>query len=367
MEALDSDIRNSTPVEEIEQAEKINLRKASIASYTAEQQQKLGMVLDAFPNQTSSAFSSPSSKNKPIIGRQLSISEHEVTNQLLAVVQGKENDNDEEKEKKENILLYDEAEETNETPMASRNRKTVNMIRPLSTQPSGEGHDVPGKVESDNEGTTSRPRIRENRSVADASKLKNRHITVEDEMGLIFRLRRMVPPGRHSYVFAVGLDFENEEGANTVIDSYQPHNLTSSALTPENVAFARSQGVSLPKRVNTIYIFKNDLIFGNNNIHGQKALPTALVLASKLSHPVNPKPRSRFMPTLGNRKKLWNRMDSVLYKQWTNHQKKYILECFHTDWKQSSIYTLLMGVNGDEHERHEIMNALKEHYALLKV
>ena len=60
-------------------------------------------------------------------------------------------------------------------------------------------------------------------------------------------------------------------------------------------------------------------------------------------------------------------MESVLYKQWLNHQNKYLMECFHCDWKQSSIYALLMGVTSDEDERFEIMNTLKENYVLLKV
>ena len=355
-EAISSSMGSSTLVEEIENAEKVNLRKASIASYTAEQQRKVDMVKNDFPNQQSS-------KNKPSIQRQLSLHHHNVTNELLAAVQEREN----EKNTNDNILLYDEVEDAGEASMVSRNRKTINMIKSLNAQPS-DGVSSP-EGGNDLEGRSSRSRTRGNRSVADAARIKSQNIVMEGEMGLIFRLRRMVPPGRHCYVFAVGLDFEKEgkEGANTVIDSSQPHNLTTAALKPESVTFARSQGISLPKRVNTIYMFKTDLNVQNNNLHGQKALPTALVLASKLSNAVNPKPRSRFMPTLGNRKKLWNRMESVLFKQWVNHQQKFIQECFHADWSQSSIYTLLMGVSSDKNERHEIMSALKEHYALLKV
>lgn len=366
-EAVKSDVINSVPVQEIEQAEKTRLRKASVASYTMEQKQQIDKVINAFSNKPSPP-SSPSSNNKPTIERHYSINDHGVINNMSTPIEDRNDKIEIENEQENgNILLYDDVDESilqsEEAPMTVRNRKTINMIKSLDPR-NGEG-------ESNEEvGRTSRPKTRENRSVMDTAQLRNQTVLVEDKMGLIFRLRRMVPPGRHCYVFSVGLDFENEgeEGANTVIDCYQPHNLTTSALQPENITFARSQGVSLPKHVNTLYMFKNDLLnHGNSTSHGRKDIPSALLLASKLSHPINPKPRQRFMPTLGSRKKLWNRMESVLFKQWTNHQTKYLMECFHADWKQSSIYALLMGVSSDENERFEIMSGLKEHYALLKV
>lgn len=189
-----------------------------------------------------------------------------------------------------------------------------------------------------------------------------------DDTPLIFRLRRMVPPGNHAYAFAVGLDFDKSaetDGANTVFDYYQPNSLTTLTLKQDDILCARLQGVSLPTTVNTINVFKSD--FSASCSVSNVVSPPALSLSSKLAHRVAPKPRHRHMPTLDNRKKLWNRMESVLYKQWLNYQQKYVMECFHTDWRHSSIYTLLMSGTSDENERYHIMSVLKERYGLLKV
>ena len=274
------------------------------------------------------------------------------------------------------ILVYDDADKevVEEMQAVERSRKTLRLIKSIkndnnnvSEPHSGSNSRPESAIESLN---ASRPGTRDKRALGDVSNWKNKEVVLEDDMGLIYRLRRMVPPGRHSYVFAVGHDFSDgldNEGSNTVIDFTQPRNLATAALSQESISFARAQGVSLPEYVNTIFMFKNELLRGQAQVHGRKNVPTALVLANKLCHSVNPKPRCRYMPTLGNRKKLWNRMESVLYKQWLLHQKKYMMECCYSDWRLSSIYALLMTKTSNDHERQEIFGVIKEHYATLKV
>lgn len=56
-----------------------------------------------------------------------------------------------------------------------------------------------------------------------------------DHQRPVYSLRRMVPPGRHAYVFSVGTAPKNPEDQASFIvyDPCQPHNLTSSVVTSE--------------------------------------------------------------------------------------------------------------------------------------
>ena len=272
------------------------------------------------------------------------------------VVDQNEIDSTKDNERDRNVLLYDSL---NQSKVAAdcehQYQQNLKFSRIANTFGSENGHAF--------------FRFHQNINVDSGSSFEE-PVDIDEETSLVYRLRRMVPPGKHGYVFSVGYDFETNvetEGANAVIDQSQPNNVKTSVLNTESIERARSNGLSLPKVINTINVPKCDFAVRDNDSEFVKSLPTAVMLRSLLCHPVNPKPRIRSMPTLGNRKQLWNRKESILYKQWLNHQNSYVMECFHCDWKQSSIYALLMGVTNDEGERFEIMNTLKEHYAMLKV
>lgn len=51
----------------------------------------------------------------------------------------------------------------------------------------------------------------------------------------VYSLRRMVPPGRHAYVFSVGTAPDNSEDQSSFIvyDPAQPHNSTTSVVSSE--------------------------------------------------------------------------------------------------------------------------------------
>lgn len=295
------------------------------------------------------------STNSILIERNKSISTQSISTDA-SVVDQSELDSTKDNERDRNVLLYDSLNQSKvEADYEHQYQQNLKFSRIANTFGSENGHAF----------------FRFHQSINMDSGLSfEEPVDLDEETILVYRLRRMVPPGKHGYVFSVGYDFETNvetEGANAVIDQSQPNNVKTSVLNTESIERARSNGLSLPKVINTINVPKCDFAVRDNDSEFVKSLPTAVMLRSLLCHPVNPKPRIRSMPTLGNRKKLWNRKESILYKQWLNHQNSYVMECFHCDWKQSSIYALLMGVTNDEGERFEIMNTLKEHYAMLKV
>jgi hypothetical protein len=65
--------------------------------------------------------------------------------------------------------------------------------------------------------------------------LSSREANPVDVQRPIYSLRRMVPPGRHAYVFSVGTapDQLDDQASFIIYDPSQPHNITSSVVSTE--------------------------------------------------------------------------------------------------------------------------------------
>mmetsp|Transcript_23289 Transcript_23289/g.34180 ORF Transcript_23289/g.34180 Transcript_23289/m.34180 type:complete len:935 (+) Transcript_23289:1535-4339(+) len=180
----------------------------------------------------------------------------------------------------------------------------------------------------------------------------------------VYRLRRMVPPGRHTYVFSVGTapapqgNEDDEEDEFFRYDHNQPHNDTNTALSLADVEAARIKGVVLPDCVNVLVLFPRDSVIGNS----RSSVPAALSLAEKLHSSKSAKPRVCHKAVLRQHQMPWDKRDGIMYSQYLFHAEQYMKKCFLSDWRYSKSCKVFAK---DIDEENSIKRALWMNYGLL--